>query len=532
MRLISKLNLLFSDRIGIVADISRRLADRALNIVSMEVERRNDVADVYLAVDPGPHRLTGPDLLEMLSGLAGLQSIRLIRSMPNENRQNTFHTVLDNVSDGIVSIDANGRITTINQLARTILSCPDIDLIGRRLDSIAAMDTTLLDCLTGKSYTRLRRSVTMPTGQFEFFTSARPITDAKGRVTGAVEIMKDLKAIKALVEEVVLPDNISFDTLVGRAPAIRQAIAFGRRIAPTPAIVSIRGASGTGKELFARAIHTESRRSGPFVAVNCAAIPDTLIESELFGYDSGAFTGAEKRGRAGLFEQAAGGTLFLDEIADLPPGPQAKILRAIQEKKVRRIAGQSEIDVDARIITATNRNLERLVDSGAFRQDLYYRINVLPIHLPPLVSRPEDIPILADHFLFQINCKLETSSQHLSTAALEKLAGHDWPGNVRELKNVIERAAILCDSTTIGAESILFSFELTPHTAACPPTPQASGNDLSRQLDDLERQIILKALASAKSIRQAAISLGISHTALRNKIRKHGLQNRRGAFSA
>ena len=215
-----------------------------------------------------------------------------------------------------------------------------------------------------------------------------------------------MREIKALAEEVSQPEKVAFDAFVGDTPSVKQAIAFARKIAPTPSIVSIRGESGTGKELFARAIHAESGRAGPFIPVNCAAIPDSLLESELFGYESGAFTGARKSGRAGLFEQAGGGTLFLDEIAELPPGPQAKILRAIQEECVRRIGGRSEIHVNTRIITATNRNLEQLVESGAFRQDLYYRINVLPIHLPPLNARTEDIPALADHFLFQINCKL------------------------------------------------------------------------------------------------------------------------------
>ncbi|MCB2146221.1 MAG: sigma 54-interacting transcriptional regulator [Deltaproteobacteria bacterium] len=496
-----------------------------MNIVSMEVERKQHLADVYLEVDPVNREMSGKEILESLSGLNGLQSIRFIKTTPNENRQNTFHTVLDNISDGIISIDAKGRITTINQLARTILNCHDRDLIGRRIDETVAMDPTLLSCLEGQQYSRLRRSVSTEKGQFEFFTNARPIVDSTGRIIGAVEIMKDMKEIKALVEEVSQPEKISFDAFVGNAPSVKQAIAFARKIAPTPSIVSIRGESGTGKELFARAIHAESLRSGPFIPVNCAAIPDSLLESELFGYESGAFTGAQKSGRAGLFEQASGGTLFLDEIAELPPGPQAKILRAIQEKRVRRIGGRSEFEVDARIITATNRNLERLVETGTFRQDLYYRINVLPIHLPPLNARAEDIPVLADHFLFQINCKLAANLQHLSSEALDKLIHHSWPGNVRELKNVIERAAILCDTTMIGVESILFSFDLaTPVlTAGKVAGPVEESNDLARQLNALERQIVAKALKSARSIRQAAGRLGISHTTLRNKIKKHCL---------
>ena len=334
-----------------------------------------------------------------------------------------------------------------------------------------------------------------------------------------------MKAIKALVEEVSQPEKISFDAFVGSTPSVNQAISFARRIASTPSIVSIRGESGTGKELFARAIHAESLRSGPFIPVKCAAIPDSLLESELFGYERGAFTGAQKSGSAGLFEQARGGTLFLDEIAELPPAPQAKILRAIQEKRVRRIGGRSEIEVDVSIITATNRNLERLVETGAFRQDLYYRTNLLPIHLPPLNARIEDIPTLADHFLFQINCKLGTNLQYLSPEALDKLFRHSWPGNVRELKNVIERASILCDSTVIGVESILFSFDLAVPVSAISSVmvPVEQGNSLTRQLDALERQIVANAMKSARSIRQAAGRLGVSHTTLRNKIKKHRL---------
>ena len=521
-----KLNLLFIDRIGIVAEISKRLADQTVTIVSMEVQRKQQLADVYVELMPADSRISGKKILETLSGLETLQSIRFIKTMPAENRQNMFHTVLDNVSDGIVSIDAKGRITTINQLARTIINCDDPDVIGRPLDEVTVADSGLLSCIKGNRYSRMRRSVSTDHGRIEFFTSARPIMDSKGRSIGAVEIMKDMKAIKALVDEVSQPETVSFDAFVGNTATVKQAIAFARKIAPAPSTVSIRGASGTGKELFARAIHAESRRSGPFIPVNCAAIPDTLIESELFGYASGAFTGAQQGGRAGLFEQAVGGTLFLDEIAELPAGPQAKILRAIQENRIRRIGGQSEIDVDVRIITATNRNLEKLVESGAFRQDLYYRINVLPIHLPPLNARSADIALLAEHFLFQINCKLGNRLQRLSSGAVDKLVDHHWPGNVRELKNVIERAAILCDTAEVGSESILFSFELTAPASTkklASPSEETKDGKLASQLDALERRIIANALESSKSIRQAASRLGISHTALRNKIKKHHL---------
>ncbi|WP_319525518.1 sigma 54-interacting transcriptional regulator [uncultured Desulfosarcina sp.] len=530
----SKLNLRFADRIGIVADISRRVAQLSVNIVSMEVQRKREMADVYLEVDALHRGISDQDVLKTLSGLDGLQSIRLIDTMPNENRQNTFRTVLDNVSDGIVSIDAKGKITTINRLARTIYNCRDRNPVGKRIDETPIMDDALISCLEGKTISRLRHSVDTAKGRFQFFISARPIVDASGRITGAVKIMKDMREIKALVEEAAQPESISFETVVGNSPVVKEAIAFARKIAPTTAIVYIRGQSGTGKELFARAIHFESGRTGPFVAVNCAAIPDTLLESELFGYESGSFSGANKGGHTGLFEQAKKGTLFLDEIADLPPGPQAKILRAIQEKRIRRIGGHSEIEIDARIVTATNRHLEQLVADGAFRQDLYYRINVLPVHLPPLQARPEDIPVLADHFLFQINCRLGARLQRLTPQALDKLVRHDWPGNVRELKNVIERAAILCDTADIGAESILFSFELSGSGPVGKLSAANAGSSasLASRLDALERRIVIDALNANKSIRQAALRLGISHTALRNKIKKHRIRTSPDGYMA
>ncbi len=522
-----KFNLSFIDRIGIVADASRCLAGLAVTIVSMEVQRKGNLSDVYLEVTPEDKRMSGKTILEALSGIETLQSVRFIETMPAESRQNTFHTVLDNVSDGILSIDTHGKITTINQLARSILGCRTKNVIGRRLETITTAETGLSSCLGGNSYSRMRQSVSTDHGRIEFFTSARPIMDAGGRIIGAVEIMKDMKAIKALVEEVALSEGASFDAFVGATTAVKQAISFARKIAATNSIVSIRGASGTGKELFARAIHAESRRRGAFIAVNCAAIPDSLLESELFGYAPGAFTGAQTGGRAGLFEQANHGTLFLDEIGELPSGPQAKILRAIQDNRIRRIGGQSETELDVRIITATNQNLEQLVQEGAFRQDLYYRINVLPVHLPPLSARVSDISLLAGHFLFQVNCKLGNRLQRLSDGAVNKLEQHDWPGNVRELKNVIERAAILCETADIGPESIVFGFELSPPARPgqiSSPSGEATGGKLTDRLDALERKIIVETLKASKSIRQAASRLGISHTTLRNKIKKHRLR--------
>jgi transcriptional regulator of aroF, aroG, tyrA and aromatic amino acid transport len=306
-----------------------------------------------------------------------------------------------------------------------------------------------------------------------------------------------------------------------------DAIAFAQKIAPSATIVSIRGESGTGKELFARAIHIESGRRGPFVPVNCAALPESLLESELFGYEKGSFTGARDSGKPGLFETADTGTLFLDEIAEMPPGSQAKILRVIQEKTVRRIGGVREIPVNARIITATSRPVEEMIRTGEFREDLYYRINVIPIHVPPLRERPEDIPLLAAHFLSQAAASLGRKARSLSEGSLARLRGHNWPGNIRELKNVIERACILSDRDVITEEEILFG--LLPRPRPVPPAdgnpPGDSTETLRQALARKEKAMILSSLKRHPGIRKCARALGISHTTLINKMRHHGIGN-------
>jgi transcriptional regulator of aroF, aroG, tyrA and aromatic amino acid transport len=334
-----------------------------------------------------------------------------------------------------------------------------------------------------------------------------------------------MQEIRMLARSLSEPAQVSFSDIVGQNQAINNLIAYAQLVAGTDSVVCIRGASGTGKELFARAMHTASGRTGPFVPINCAALPEQLLESELFGYVKGAFTGGLKDGKAGLFEVAGEGTVFLDEIGDMPPSSQAKILRVMQDLHVRRIGGSREIPIRARIITATNRNLEKMVEDGDFRQDLYYRINVLPIHIPPLQERLDDIALLAEHFLFTLASRMGRPAKSLGPDGLAKLRAHHWPGNVRELKNVMDRAAILCPSDVIDAGFVILSHEQgerIPGQALAPVRPEP-GLDLRTQLQSLEKDIVETALRRSRSVRQAAQALGLSHTALLNKIRKHGL---------
>ena len=518
-----KLELIFTDRVGIVADLSAIIARQGGNIVSMEVVRRQDRAHVYVEAEKREPAARTEEIFETLATVADLIEIRLIDTLPQEERENRFRVVLDNISDGVVSIDREGKVTTINRMARQALDCGDRRVVGQAVHRLNLPDFQIMKCLEGKKFSNVKKDLSTAAGRYHYFSTGRPIRDSEGQIIGAVEIARDMQEIKKLARSISDPVKIDFSDIIGRHPAIQAAVEFARKIAPTDTVVSIRGASGTGKELFARAIHSAAGIRGPFVPINCAALPEQLLESELFGYVGGAFTGGRREGKPGLFEVAKEGTVFLDEIGEMPAGSQAKILRVIQEKQVRRIGGEREIPIQTRIITATNRNLEQLVGKKRFRQDLYYRINVLPIHIPPLSERMKDIPLLVEHFLFQLSAKLGNSMPAMSTEARSKLMQHDWPGNVRELKNVVERAAFLAEGDAIGVGCILFSHEIGQGLQKAPDVIDYEHNgrsSLKKRVDMFEQHIVMETLQASRSIREAAKRLGISHTALLNKLKK------------
>ena len=310
--------------------------------------------------------------------------------------------------------------------------------------------------------------------------------------------------------------------IVGHSATLQQAIGVARKVARHPSTVLITGESGTGKELIAELIHQEGPRAAkPFVAVNCGAIPEQLLESELFGHARGAFTGAVDE-RRGLFEEADGGTLFLDEIGELPVSLQVKLLRALQEEEIRPVGDNTARRIDVRVITATARDLEAEVRAGRFRADLFYRVNVVRIQLPPLRERREDIPELVRHFIDVYNRKLTLSIRGVSPAAMRLLMDYPWPGNVRELENVVERAMVLCDGLQVDAEHL-------PGPVSQPGTALAEDDDLDlsvkRRTEALERSLIERALRQTGGNRtRAARLLDLSHRALLYKIREYGLE--------
>jgi two-component system, NtrC family, response regulator AtoC len=314
--------------------------------------------------------------------------------------------------------------------------------------------------------------------------------------------------------------------IVGRSEAMRGVVDVARKVARHPTTVLVTGESGTGKELIARLVHRSSPRgAAPFVAVNCGAIPEALLESELFGHARGAFTGATAE-RRGLFEEAHGGTLFLDEIGELPPALQVKLLRALQEGEVRRVGDNASRPVDARVIAATSRDLEAEVSAGRFRADLFYRINVVRLHLPPLRDRPGDVADLAQHFVAAYGRRLGLAVRGIAPAAMRRLLEYPWPGNVRELENVIERALVLTDGPDVGVEQLPPALR-TPGGAAA-GAPVAPDGDLSvkRGTERLERDLIRRALERTGGNRtRAAQLLELSHRALLYKIREYDLDS-------
>jgi nitrogen regulation protein NR(I) len=343
--------------------------------------------------------------------------------------------------------------------------------------------------------------------------------------------------------------------LVGESPAIRQIYAVVEKVADTPSTVLITGESGTGKELIARALHeNSSRHAAPFIKINCAAIPKTLMESELFGYDKGAFTGAVGA-KPGRFELAHGGTLFLDEIGEIPVEMQVKLLRVLQESEFERVGGIKTIKVDVRLVTATNRDLQQEIGAGTFRDDLFYRLNVVPIHIPPLRERREDIPLLAEHFLAKFNERLKKQVASISPEAIDRLVSYNWPGNIRELENLMERTVLFCEAQAIRVSDL--PPEIVSATAGVPvgaaaaaaaalpagtptslsvvgtpgaedaarPTAGSLKEAVRAETERVERELIQRALdETGGNVTQAARKLKISRKSLQTKMKELGLR--------
>ena len=501
------------DRVGLVLDISTLLAAHRINIMSMELELNT----IYLEIQNFPN---SKDLIAQLMNIPQITAVTPVELMPHQERTEQLRTVLTSVSDGIIAIDKNGYITQYNPAAEKIVRIPAANTIGRHISDVFPADMPLLDALNhGSVYNN--REILLDNTQSHYLASGRPMFDHDNNIIGAVAILKDISAVRELVYTVTGQFPVTFNEILFESVAMHRVVAMAKSIALGTSTVLIRGETGTGKEMFARALHAASSRSEKvFMPLNCAALPDSLLESELFGYVDGTFTGAVKGGRPGLFEFCDGGTIFLDEIGEVSAHLQAKLLRVLQDGKVRRVGASRESTVDVRIIAATNRDLESMIINHTFREDLYYRLNVIPLFIPPLRDRREDIPILARFFLHRYAARLNKPATTISEGALRKLAGYHWPGNIRQLENVLERAVNIVPDTLILTEHILFDHEYTSQPQFPTPSRQQTLDEI---LSEVERDVLMKALVRYKTSRQLGKVLGLSHTAILKKLHRHGL---------
>lgn len=431
--------------------------------------------------------------------------------------------VMDSLSLAVMSVSDTGFITSANKMAHKLLKYPNGMLSGKKISSCLPDYEKLLEAIhePGIMLDEDTQIITS-SGTESFSLNAYPITRPDGKIEGMVISFREMKRVYKTVNKYTgMHARYTFEDLIGESDELRRVTEYAKTVSDSPSTVLITGESGTGKEVIAQSMHNHSSRaSNGFVALNCGAIPATLIESELFGYDEGAFTGAFKGGRPGKFELANGGTLFLDEIGEMPPDMQVKLLRALQEGVITRVGGSRQIPVDVRIIAATNKNLKEEIEKGTFRSDLFYRLSVIPIHLPALRERREDIPLLISYFLNLKSVKLKKSTPEISKDLFIRLTGYHWPGNIRELENFIEKYVNLGGDLSFDPESFSAGKQRT--------SKDATGNDKPGgtilNLAEAEKQTILSALRATESnISQTARLLGISRNALYEKMKRHGI---------
>ena len=453
----------------------------------------------------------------VITAASSIENQLRIKKASNEVllKNNYMEAIIDSIDSGVMALDKNGIIQQVNRHGWHLFQWEG-PLEGQTVQSLFG-DQIVMEDLKQPGVDFVDREMTVQgiSRRIQLICTARPIFDAKDRMQGTILIFNEIKRIKKLVNDMAGSHaRFTFKSIVGKSPEIRETRKMATIVSTRNSTVLLQGETGTGKELFAQAIHNNSnRRNHPFVAINCAAIPKELLESELFGYAGKAFTGAGKKGRPGKFELADGGTVFLDEIGDMSVDMQAKILRVLQTGEVVRIGEHKPALVDVRIIAATHMDLQKAVKRRDFREDLFYRLNVFPIHIPALRHRSSDIDILSNHFLNRFSIAMGKRHLKFSKEAETALQHHPWPGNVRELENVVERAVNLAGFNKIE-----------PKDLGMEPVSRTARSSGGFRLVDLEKQAIIDTLDEVDfNYSKAAVALGISRGTLYNKVKKYKL---------
>jgi transcriptional regulator with PAS, ATPase and Fis domain len=532
------------------AAVSTPIAINMIDLLSMKIEK-DDIVEISCLEDSAEAKNAVMELCGFISKLmldkktsmykldtiivqSNIANEQILENMTAIRELNIkFSKVLECSSDLICFIDENRRVSYMNPSYKKYFPDSSKHALGKDLKDIAP------DGLRMKVFNtreRVENLVYQKEGT-DIISTIEPIfIDEKFK--GIIAILRPVSQIRNVLnkleksqeevnyykEELFRYSKLSesFSNIIGSSRSLQDSLHIADRASKSISTVLLRGESGTGKELIAKAIHSNSKRKDkPFIRVNCAAIPENLLESELFGYEKGAFTGAVKS-KPGKFSLADGGTIFLDEIGDMQKSMQIKLLRVLQEKEFESVGGLTTQKVDVRVIAATNRHLEEMIEKGEFRGDLYYRLNVITVQLPPLRNRKEDICLLVEHFISKINRKLEKDIQGINKEAIADLQDYNWPGNIRELENIIERAINMCEGTIITEKDL--------PTYLTNIIPKKEGNikqvngDMST-MEEYEKEIIALAMSKYKSFNKAGKILGLSHSTIAAKCEKYGIAN-------
>ncbi|MBE3128321.1 MAG: sigma 54-interacting transcriptional regulator [Actinobacteria bacterium] len=473
----------------------------------------------------GKYHLLHKHTLGMVVGIANtIESALKIEKKVNELEINNefLNTIIESISDVLIVMDKEGRITHLNSIAMEILGKKYSEAIGLPINRLIKTNFPLLDILKSRKRYLEREINVMPFYSKEssqYLLTEKLVEDSEGKSQGIMALFKEMRKVHRLVGGIIGANSrLNFSNIIGNNKKLKKALSLAKVASISSCKILIQGESGTGKEIFAQAIHNYSNRQNkPFIAINCAAIPRDLVESELFGYEEGAFTGARRGGRPGKFELAEGGTLFLDEIESMPLDAQPKLLRVLESNQLMRIGGNKIIPIDVRIISSTNKDLLLAVKEGNFREDLLYRINTVTVDIPPLRERKDDIPILAKYICDKIGRRINKNNIEIDKKVLEVLCEHNWPGNIRELENALESAIILSKNSKITIEVI--SENIKPFKSNNLDSKEdREGNSLI----DIEKEAIFKVLKEAKgNITKASRALGIDRSTLYRKIKKY-----------
>ena len=462
-------------------------------------------------------------MADLLAGkIAGRERLEQLHAI-----QQQLTTLFDTVQEGIIAVDRNGKIVNINAAAAKMLQVSQKPVLGKEL-ALLLSGLPLADSLATGHDVFNREAFRLIRGQRVYYVATVKTWLGGTEVWGAVVTLREMAEVKKIVSNFSTQEHcFSFEMILGDSPALAKAKQEAAQAAAGNVTVLIQGESGTGKELFARAIHNASaRRDKPIIAINCAAIPEALLESELFGYEEGAFTGARRGGKPGKFELADGGTVFLDEIGDMSLSLQAKLLRVLQERKIERVGSTETTAIDVRIIAATHKDIEAMVRQGEFRQDLYYRINVFPLQIPSLCQRRQDLPLLIERFLARYRDKMAKNVEGIDADAYACLLEYGWPGNIRELENTIEYLVSIADGKIIEQRHIPQRILIAGKTAQ-PGSPVQAQPTRLLTIAELEKRAIMSAIEqfglTMRGKAQLTQVLGISKATLYRKLKQYNI---------